>query len=159
MNRDTLVATFLLVFCGGAFALSFAIPETTYSSISAAAWPRFVIVIVTLLSLIYLGESLRDQEAPRLGAGGGVSAFMHKYATAIACYVIFALFVLAVPYLGMLVAGVLFVFAMLSAVGERSLRHHLMHLAISVGTVAGLWVIFTYGLNVMLPAGRLFRYW
>ena len=159
MNRDTLVALCLLLFCGLAFGATFAVPESRYSTISAAAWPQFVVAVTAVLTVVYLVESLRDPNSPRLGAQGGLGAFFRTYGTPIACFGLFAAFVAAIPWLGMLLSGFLFVFFMLTLIGERTLSRILLHLAIASVTVGGLWLLFTHVLYVMLPAGRLFRYW
>lgn len=153
INRDTLVAIALLLFCGGAFAHTFAIPAIAYSSMGAAVWPRFVILIIALLSLIYLAESLADPDSPRLGSQGGLAGFAKRYANAFRCYLLFGLFVLTLPHLGILISGVLYVYLTLAAIGLRTPKAHLIHLLIAAVTVVGLWAIFTFGLGVILPEG------
>jgi putative tricarboxylic transport membrane protein len=156
LNRDTLVAIALLLFCGVAFFQTYAIPETVYNSMDADIWPRFVIVVIAVLSLIYLAESLRDPESPVIGGHGGAAGFVRKYSNAFKCYLLFGFFVVSLPYLGILISGLLFVFLMLTAIGTRSRKFHLIHLTVAVVTVVGFWAIFTFGLQVMLPEGVLF---
>ena len=151
-----LTAIILLAFCGLAFAATFAIPKTNYDSLGAEVWPRFVIAAVSFFSLIYLIESIFDKESPRVGAHGGVVGFIKKYSNAILCYVLFGLFVVLLPYIGMLLSGWMFVFLMLTVIGKRTAKSAFIHLVISVTAVAGLWTLFTFGLQVMLPEGVIF---
>ena len=59
VNRDTVVAILLLVGCGVLLNASFDIREPDYGQLSPATWPRTLIAILTLLSLIYLMQSIR----------------------------------------------------------------------------------------------------
>ena len=71
------------------------------------------------------------------------------------CYGLFLLFLLAMPYLGMLVGGILFVWGVQVVVGERTARAHLRHGAIAIGSVGFMWLVFTYAIGVILPPGSL----
>ena len=62
---------------------------------------------------------------------------------------------LLLPVLGMLLDGMLFVFLLQSALGGWSPRKLALHAAIAVLTVGGMWSLFTFGLNVLLPTGEL----
>lgn len=156
VNRDTLVAIVLLLLCGGAFAHTLAIPHTTYNSMGAAVWPRFIIVVIAILSLIYLAEGLRDKESPRIGTQGGGGSFLKRYWNAFQCYLLFGFFVATLPYLGILLSGFIYVFGTLAVIGQRTLKAHIVHLIVTMATVVGFWAIFTFGLGVTLPEGFLF---
>ena len=66
-------------------------------------------------------------------------------------------FLLFLNYLGMLIAGVLVTFALLTAIGERTPRALALHVVISVVSVGLVWALFTYVLRVYLPEGELLR--
>ena len=59
VNRDTVAAILLLVGCGVLLVASFDIREPDYGQLSPATWPRAVVGVLTLLSLIYLVQSIR----------------------------------------------------------------------------------------------------
>ena len=59
----------------------------------------------------------------------------------------------------MLIGGTLFVFAVLTTLGERTVRRHLIHAGIAVGSISFMWAVFTFGLRVMLPPGEILRIW
>jgi predicted membrane-bound spermidine synthase len=59
---------------------------------------------------------------------------------------------MVIPYLGMLVGGMLFVFLLLSALGGW--RPILLHAAIALISVGGMWTLFTFALRVILPRGE-----
>ncbi|MEM7022144.1 MAG: tripartite tricarboxylate transporter TctB family protein [Pseudomonadota bacterium] len=159
INRDTVVAIALLVLCGVFFTATFDIRETTYATIGAEVWPRLILVLLFVLSAIYLFQSVRRTESPadqtQAEPGGGLGRFRN----ALWCYVLFALFLLTLPWLGMLIGGILFVFGALTAMGERTARAFALHAAIAIGTIGTMWAIFTYGLRVILPEGVIFSAW
>ena len=60
LNRDTVVAIVLLLICGGLAWASLDIREPDYGVLSPATWPRFIVGVMAVLSLIYLVQSLRQ---------------------------------------------------------------------------------------------------
>lgn len=159
MNRDTGVAIFLLLFCGVFFAATFDIRETSYGTPGAGVWPRIILLALALLSAGYLAQSLKRGPRARQDVGRGLRGWFATYRNALWCYFLFAAFLLTMPYLGMLLGGVLFVFCTLTALGRRDGRSLVVHGAIAGGAVGIMWGVFTYGLNVILPQGELFYGW
>ena len=68
----------------------------------------------------------------------------------------FFLFLISLPYFGMLISGILFVFITQTLIGSRDKRSLILHAIVSVGAVGGMWAIFRFGLGVVMPAGSLF---
>lgn len=156
LNRDTLVALLLLVFCGVMISASLEIEETNYGTMPSSVWPQVVLGILTVFCLVLLGQSIAKASAPvpedRAESGG-----IGRYRNAITVYILFFLFLLTMPYLGMLIGGVGFVFLSLTLLGEPELKRVPVHLAISIGTIGVMWGIFTFGLGVLLPDGELLQ--
>ena len=157
VNRDTLAAIVLLVVCGVFIAATFDIREPDYGQLSPAAWPRVILAALTLLSFVYLVQSLRG--APPGEAPGDESAAQpptrRGWRNVFWCFGLFLAYLLTLPWLGMLVGGTLFVFALLTVLGGLSPRLLLLHAAIAVFSVGGIWLLFTRALGVFLPAGEL----
>jgi len=157
-NRDTIVAIVLLLACGGLAAASFDIREPNYGQLSPAAWPRIVLAIFGFLSLVYLIQSLHrgsDAPAPKApdpNAPKGVRGFLAYWRNPIWCFALFGAYLIAIPWLGILIGGVLFVFALWTALG--GLRRAPLHAAVALVTVGGMWAVFTFALNVILPRGE-----
>ncbi len=174
ISRDVLVAVFLLVVCGVLWVASFDIRTPDYGQLSPATWPRIIIGVMTFLSLIFLVQSVREAQrsAVSVTAGStntiaegddieaqrqpGIAGFYAYWKNVIWCFVLFGLYLWSMPYLGMLVAAMLFVFLLLSALGGWQPKKLLLHALIALGTVGGMWSIFTFGLGVILPGGELF---
>jgi len=158
VNRDTVAALLLLVGCGVLLIASFDIREPDYGQLSPAAWPRAIVGVLTLLSLIYLVQSIRRgvPEQPGETEARGFGAWFAHWRNVIWVFALFLVYLLTLPALGMLVGGIGFVFLMLCALGGWSPGKLALHGAIAVGTIGGMWALFTYGLGVLLPRGELF---
>ena len=161
INRDAVVAIILLLFSGVFFAATFTIRQTSYGTIGSELWPRIVIVALAFFTAVHLIGTLRrgkeedgDQEAP-----SGRAGFLATYRNPIWCFVTFAAFLATLPYLGMLIGGVLFVFVTLSVLGDHDGRSLAIHGAIALGSVGVMWAVFTFALHVILPEGEILRIW
>ena len=163
LNQDTVSAVVLLLFCGLFFWASTQIRDMGFETLGSEVWPQIILTVLTLLSLLYLARSLRgplgDVAATSSVAGRtrGVRAWVNRYSNVFGCFALFGLFLVTLPYLGMLIGGVLFVFSALTLLGPWNLRSVLTHATIALLAVGGMWALFTFGLKVILPEGELLR--
>lgn len=164
INRDVVIAIFLLVICGVLMVASFDIREPDYGQLSPATWPRTLVVILSVLSLIYLVQSLRrppdsDPQSEQAGSSPPLTQpveFLRYWQNVVWCFALFALYLLTMPWLGMLVGASLFVFLLLNCLGGWTPRLLLLHAIIALVVIGGMWSLFTFGLGVLLPSGELF---
>lgn len=156
-NRDTITALLLLVLCGVLFWQTFYIREVPFSQVGSEVWPRFVLLLLTILSVIYLFRSMTEQ--PSQIEPFSFEGWLRKYRNPLICFAMFFVFLLALPYLGMLVAGILFVFITQSILGGWQPSQLAKHAVISILSVGGMWAVFTFALGVLLPAGEFFQAW
>ena len=149
--------------CGAFYWASFDIRDMGYESLGSEVWPRIVLFILTALSLLYLVRSLG--KTPQAGAKGidagakaaaGVKRWYATYRNAIWCFVAFGTFLITLPYLGMLIGGILFVFVTLTLLGGWDSRSLVIHGVIAVLAVGAMWALFTFALRVILPEGEIF---
>ncbi len=151
LNRDSIVAICLLVICGGLAWASLDIREPDYGVLSPAVWPRVIVGVMTVLGVIFLVQSLRaGPDAPREGFGGA-AGFYGYWRNVIWCFVLFGAYLIAIPYVGILLGGMAFVFLLLTALG--GVRNTVLHIVIALATVGGMWAVFTFALRVILPRG------
>lgn len=155
VNRDTLIAIFLLLACGVLLTASFDIREPDYGQLSPAAWPRVVIGALSVLSLIYLLQSIRQGGAQTTAHRRSIGGFISHWRNVLWSFGLFLAYLLTLPTLGMLIGGTLFVFLLLNALGGWRPRLIALHALIAVGAIGGMWSLFTYGLGVILPPGEL----
>lgn len=156
INRDTVIAVFLLLFCGVFYAASLKIEETSYATIGAEVWPHLILAVLFVLSSIYLFQSVRA--TPIVTTKHEVN-FFTRYRNAILCYALFLGFLLTLDTFGMLLGGVAFVFLALSVLGERTPKQLAIHAGVAVVSVGAMWAIFTFALRVILPEGTILSIW
>ena len=152
LNRDAVVALVLLLGCGVFLWATFHMEQTNYGTLSSRVWPRLLLGLLTVFSLGLLAQAVgrgRDDEVVKPDG-----SWLARYRNALWCYGLFALFLIGLPYLGMLIGGALFVFACLTALGAPSWRLVPLHGAIAVVSVGAMWAIFTFALRVFLPEGE-----
>ena len=162
INRETVIALVLLAFTGAMWIATYDIPDPGYQTIGSDVWPRIILTGLAAMNLIYLVIALRgrrdasrnSQSAPATGAHG--VGWYRRYRNPLWCFLLFFLFLVSMPYLGMLVGGVLFVFLALTVLGRNTAKDVAVHAAVAVGTVGAMWAVFTFGLRVILPEGELF---
>ena len=160
LNRDVVAALFLVALTCTFFAASFTIRVTTYGTVGSYVWPRVILIALGALSVLYLINSLRgiyndDTARPH----GGPIAWFVRYRNALWCFCMYAMFLITLPYLGILLGGILFVFIVLNLMGGWRPMSLVIHGTIAAGTMGAMWAIFTFGLQVMLPEGQVIRFW
>ncbi len=157
LNRDSVIAMVLLVFCGVFFWASFDIRTPDYGVLRPSTWPRVVIGILSFLSLIYLIQSLKGN--PEIATTGksdrqpGIRGWIIYWRNPLWCFGLFFVYLALLPVLGMLIDGIAFVFVLMGVLGGWDGKKPLVHACIAVLTIGGMWSLFTFGLNVMLPSG------
>lgn len=163
LNRDTVVAIVLLMACGVMFNATFDIRTPDYGQLMPSTWPRVILSALTLLCVIYLFQSIRQgptENDERLEEGTrpdpGFIGWLRYWQNPIWCFVLFFLYLATLPYLGSLIGGVLFVFALMGVLGGWSAKQLVQHAVLAIATVGGMWALFTYGLGVILPPGIIF---
>lgn len=164
ITSDVVIAIGLLVFCGVFFWASFDIREPDYGTLPPSAWPRVILGILSILSLIYLVQSLR--QAPQETASSdtdaaerpqGLIGWLSHWRNVIACFVLFFAYLASLPVLGMLIGGILFVFLLLTVLGGWAPKQLLLHAVIAIVAIGAMWSLFTFGLGVLLPQGVIYN--
>ena len=160
INKDTIVAIFLLLFCGIMINSSFYIEDPGYQGMKASFWPTIVLCLLSVMSLVMLIKSMVSSTDNNLNSENtnSLNIFL-KFKNASICFLMFILFLVFLDYLGMLIGGVLFVFGLLTLLGGFEIKKIINHSIISIITIGIMWSIFTFGLKVILPEGEILRIW
>ncbi len=159
LNRDAVIAIVLLVFCGVFFWASFDIRQPDYGVLLPSTWPRVVLGVLSLPSVIYLVQSLRqgadaeEEEAP--DREPGIWGWVLYWRNPLWCFGLFFAYLATLPVLGMLIGGVSFVFVLLNVLGGWDRKNLVLHAAVALLAVGGMWSLFTFGLGVLLPPGMI----
>lgn len=154
INADVIIALLLMVICAVFFVETFAYQKVHMAIIGSKLWPRVVVVAMFLLASAYLVQSLRTARK-REQEPWSLAQWLRDNRNVIGSFSLYALFLLTLPYLGMLLGGTLFVFAALTFLGRRTWANHAIHIAIAVVSVGFMWWIFTHALGVVLPEGEI----
>jgi len=155
LNRDTVTAVLLLLFCGLLFQQTFFVRKVPFSIMGSEVWPRVILTALFVLLLIYLFKSLITPPKDTIEKRP-LKVWLDMYRNPLWCFGMFFLFLISLPYLGMLISGILFVFITQTIIGSRDKRSLLLHALVAAGAVGGMWAVFRFGLGVVMPAGSLF---
>ncbi len=153
-NRMTalLLACFLIGLSGLLFLQTFQVRNFPGTRFGAEIWPRAVLIAMGVLSVILMVQALRKTKDAVSAAT--MKALYEREGIAGSVFACFFGFLWLLPRLGAYPAGGVFVFTILTILGPKTLRATLLHLGISVGSSAVLWLLFSQVLKVIAPAGR-----
>jgi putative tricarboxylic transport membrane protein len=154
INADVVIALLLMVICAVFFAETFAYQKVHLAIIGSKLWPRVVVVAMFVLASAYLVQSLRLPRT-RVQHPWSFTQWLRDNRNVIGSFALYALFLLTLPYLGMLLGGTLFVLAALTFLGRRTWLDHAIHITIALVSVGFMWWVFTYALGVVLPEGEI----
>lgn len=152
---DLIAGLLLLALCGLLWRETFAMRETRLAQISPALWTKLSLGFVTATVLLYVLRSFGQmagivrQLAPDNPLPRG------WYWNPLIAIVAFAGFIFVIPYVGMLSAGALFIFSVLSATGPFDLRRVVMHAVLAGVVAAGFCALMVLGFGMILPVGEL----
>jgi len=118
LNRDTVTAVLLLLFCGLLFQQTFFVRKVPFSIMGSEVWPRVVLTALFILLLIYLFKSLITPPKNALEKRP-LKVWLEMYRNPLWCFGMFFLFLISLPYFGMLLSGILFVFITQTIIGSE----------------------------------------
>ena len=86
INKDTIVAIFLLLFCGIMINSSFDIEDPGYQGMKASFWPTIVLCLLSVMSLVMLIKSMVSSTNNNLNYENVNSGKFYSYFLSILCY-------------------------------------------------------------------------
>ncbi len=92
LNRDTIIASFMLIFWSIFLWASFDIRIVEYGTMEADVWPRGILVVLYVLTAIYLVQSLRAGPDAAPDEPFTVGGWLRKYRNPIWCFALYLLF-------------------------------------------------------------------
>ena len=163
LNRDAIIAIILLAFCGVFFWASFDIRQPDYGVLMPSTWPRVIIGVMALLSVLYLIQSLSagaetiedDKYDAEHARGPGFRGWVEHWKNPLWCFFLFFLYLLSLPVLGMLIGGMTFVYVLMGVLGGWDGNKPILHAVFAIATIGAMWSLFTFGLGVLLPPGMI----
>ena len=158
-KSDIIIAIFLLCFSGVMINDASNIRDLGFEGMKADAWPRVVLWLLVVMSSVMLGKSYLKFKTVSDKDNENFSINLSKFKNALICFGMFMLFLSTLDYLGMLIGGILFVFGLLTLLGGFSHKLIVKHLLVSILSIGFMWMVFTFGLRVILPEGEILRVW
>jgi putative tricarboxylic transport membrane protein len=158
-KSDIIIAIFLLCFSGIMINDTSNIRDLGFEGMKADAWPRVVLWLLVVMSSVMLGKSYIQFKTEGHKDNNIFHVNLSKFKNAIICFGMFLFFLSTLDYLGMLLGGIAFVFGLLTFLGGFSVNLIIRHFVISVLSIGFMWMVFTFGLRVMLPEGEILRVW
>ncbi|MEP0944564.1 MAG: tripartite tricarboxylate transporter TctB family protein [Rhizobiaceae bacterium] len=163
LDRDTIVSILLLLFCGFLIWAGRLIRDPQFGELSPAAWPQAVTYVLTGFCLIFFFQNVMrlrstqpaDMSPTDIERPEGLIGWLKYFGNPIACFALYFIFLMTLPFFGTLIGGSLLVFALLSLLGGIEPRQMALHAVIAVISVGAMWSIFTFGLRVLLPRGEI----
>ncbi|MCA8863874.1 MULTISPECIES: tripartite tricarboxylate transporter TctB family protein [unclassified Halomonas] len=127
-------------------------PPTSWQPYGSALFPRILLVVIGVLSLLILVRSLWVNVPERLGAKQLVTEWFQSRRTILALFLLFGLYAALLPVVGYIAATIGFLVASLALLlGIDTRRKWMINLTLSATLTIVIFVVFRYGLNVWLP--------
>ena len=157
MGRDTIAGLVVLVVSLVLFGLTFRIQSNPLVPVSPAFYPRLVLGATAVLSALMVAIDVlkRRRAAPAKSAAAKPAAAKPRYGVVALLFVIFAAYVLVLPYVGFRIATVAFLAVMQYAMAKpRTPRAWIVLALVALIATAVTYAMFEMYLQVLLPRGR-----
>ncbi len=136
---------------------TFYLPPAAIVTIGPAFYPRIVLTLLGLLSVILIVMDFRAMRALQLTGGPApatASGAAPNYRLVLITFITFGLYIFLLPGLGFRISTFLFVMALQVALDwPRSAKHWILALAVAVATSWVCHIVFEDYLSVLLPRG------
>jgi putative tricarboxylic transport membrane protein len=153
LTKDRALALALLLIVAVMWVESGSIaPPTSWQPYGSALFPRILLVVIGIFSLLILVRSLLVKVPERPGAKQLIGEWFQSRRTILALFFLFGLYAALLPVVGYIAATIGFLVTSLALLmGIDSRRKWLINLTLSCSLAILIFVVFRYGLNVWLP--------
>ena len=153
LTKDRALALALLLIVAVIWVESGSIaPPTSWQPYGSALFPRILLVVIGIFSLLILVRSLLVKVPERAGAKQLINEWFQSRRTILALFLLFGLYAALLPVVGYIAATIGFLVASLALLmGINTRRKWMINLTLSFTLAIVIFVVFRYGLNVWLP--------
>ncbi len=153
LTKDRALALALLLIVAVMWVESGSIaPPTSWQPYGSALFPRILLVVIGIFSLLILVRSLLVKVPERAGAKQLINEWFQSRRTILALFLLFGLYAALLPVVGYIAATIGFLVASLALLlGINTRRKWMINLTLSFTLAIVIFVVFRYGLNVWLP--------
>ncbi len=157
MTRDGVAGLISLALSLGMLVLSRGLPKSSFVPVGPDFYPRIVLVIMALLSLMLIGTDLWRQHFSKKAAAATTQAAPEEkrnYGLVAATYAIFTGYVVLLPLVGYRVSTFLFVLALQPTLEPPRTAGRWVFVVISALAASAItYMVFDQYLDVLLPRG------
>jgi putative tricarboxylic transport membrane protein len=161
LGRDGIVGLVCLALSIGLFMLTFGLPPAAMVPVGPAFYPRVVILLFGLLSVILVVLDLRATRGVQSGAvamaaptARPTAGVQPNYLLVLATFIEFGLYIAAMPLIGFRLSTFLFVLALeVTLERPRDTNRWALAVAVAIATSAACFFVFENYLSVLLPRG------
>jgi hypothetical protein len=158
LSRDGISGLVCLAISVILLTQTFGLPAATVVPIGPAFYPRVVLSILMLLSIILIALDFRAMQisraAPATVTAPAAAGPPPNYRLVLATFIEFGLYILLLPPLGFRIATFVFVLSLqVTLEWPRSSKHWLLAIAVAAATSLICYVVFQDYLSLLLPRG------
>ncbi len=157
MTRNGIAGLICLALSIGLLALTRGLPQSSFVPVGPDFYPRIVLVIMAVLSVMLVVSDLWRQRTQSAAAAVGAEAAPVKrnYRLVGITFAVFAGYVVLLPLAGYRVATFLFMVALQSVIDPpRGARRWVVVMVSALASAAVTYVVFNDYLSVLLPRGH-----
>jgi hypothetical protein len=157
MTRDGVAGLICLVLSIGLLLLSRGLPQSSFVPMGPEFYPRIVLVIMAVLSVMLIASDLWRQRTQGTTEPAGAEPAPEKrnYRLVGVTFAVFAGYVILLPLVGYRVATFLFMVALQAVIDPpRGARRWVVVMVSALASAAVTYVVFDNYLSVLLPRGR-----
>ncbi len=154
-QADTVIGAILVVLITTLFWATIGLPSAPYGTMGPALFPRLLLFALFPLCLGLFVKGLIQDLRSRPEALPPFAKWFDNYRNVLAIYVLFFLFALALPWAGYMTSGFAFLMLAQLALGPKGWGKVPQFLAVTLGVLAALYIIFREVLLVLLPEGEI----
>jgi hypothetical protein len=153
-TRDSISGLVCLAISLFLLVLTFGLPPAAMVPIGPAFYPRVVLGLTAVLSVMLIAIDLRAARTAPATAAAPAAGPAPNYRLVLATFVLFGIYIGLLPPLGFRISTFLFVLALqITLEWPRAPMRWLIALAVAVGTSAICHLVFEDYLQVLLPRG------
>jgi putative tricarboxylic transport membrane protein len=157
MTRDGIAGLICLALSIGMLVLSRGLPQSAFVPMGPEFYPRIVLVIMAVLSVMLVASDLWRQRTQSAAAAAAAepAPVKRNYRLVGMTFAVFAGYVVLLPLVGYRVATFLFMVALQSVIDPpRGARRWVVVMISAVASAAVTYIVFDNYLSVLLPRGH-----
>lgn len=157
LSRDGISGLICLAISLGLLTMTWGLPPAVFVPIGPAVYPRVVLSVMAVLSLVLLVLDLRAMRQRLAAEAAAVPSAgpTPNYGLVLATFIEFGLYIALMPALGFRIATFLFVLALqITLEWPRTPLRWALAVVVALATSAICYFVFEGYLSVLLPRGR-----